>query len=92
MKRPILALLASVILNVGVVGTAPARAAAPDSVTAAVPAPAHHHGHRHHYRDDDDRYGGGHRHHPRDYDGDDDGYDGSGHRRRCSGLIVICLV
>jgi len=90
-KRPILAFLAAVSLNFGVVGTAPARAATPDSMTAAVPTPAHHHGH-HHYRDHDGDYEGGHRHHPRHYDGDGDG-DGDGHhRRRCSGLIVICLV
>jgi hypothetical protein len=97
-KRPILAFLAAVILNVGVVGTAPARAAAPDSVTAATPA--HEHGHRHDYRDrDGDYYDGGHRHHPRHYGDDDgdgygygDGYGDGGHRRRCSGLIVVCLV
>jgi hypothetical protein len=97
-KRPILAFLAAVILNLGVVGTAPARAAAPHSMTAAVPTPAHHHGHRYHHGDDDGYhddgyYDGGHRHHPRHSDGDDDGYGDDGHhRRRCSGLIVVCLV
>ena len=92
MKRPILAFLAAVILNFGVVGTAPARAATPDSTTAAT-TPFHHHGHGHHYGDHDGGYGS-HRHHPRDHDrdGDGDGEDHDGHRRRCVGLIVVCLL
>jgi hypothetical protein len=94
-KRPILAFLAAVTLSFGVFGTAPARAATPDSMTQATPSPAHDHGHRHHYRDHDGDYEGHHRHHYRDYDGDgdsrDDGHDGH-HQRRCAGLIVVCLV
>ena len=43
MKRPILVLLAAAILNIGVVGSTPARAAAP-GVTASTVTPAHHHG------------------------------------------------
>jgi hypothetical protein len=86
-KRPILALLAAVTLSFGVVGTAPARAATPDSTTAAVPTPAHHH----HHDWDHDGYDGGHRHHPRDYDGDYDGDRDGRHRRQCAGLIVVCL-
>ena len=85
MKRPILALLAAVSLSLGVVGTAPARAATPDSVTAAVPTPAHDH-HRHHDGDHDGS--GPHRHHPRDHDGDEH----DGRRRQCAGLIVVCLL
>jgi hypothetical protein len=88
-KRPILVALAAAILNIGVVGSAPARATTPDSTTAAA-TPAHDHGDRHHYRDHDSRYGS-HRHHYRDDDGDDD-YDGHGRRHRCAGLIVICLL
>ena len=87
MKRPILGLLAAATLSLTVVGTAPARAAAPPSAPEAVTAtPAHdddHHGHgdrsgtRHHYRP-------GH-------DDDHDHGDGDGRRRRCAGLIVVCL-
>ena len=88
MKRPILALLAAVTLSFGVVGTAPARAATPDSTTAAVPTPAHHHDHD---GDHDGDYDGGHRHHPLDHDGNHDG-DRHDHRRRCAGLIVVCLL
>jgi hypothetical protein len=96
-KRPILAVLAAVILNAGVFGTAPARATTPDSTTQAMPSPAHEHGHRGH----DD---GHHRHHYRDHDGYGDYRDGEGHegheghdghegrQRRCAGLIVVCLV
>jgi hypothetical protein len=88
-KRPILGLLAAATLSLTAVGTAPARAAAPPSSPQAVAAtPAHdddHHGHgdspghRHHYRPghDSDDHGGG--------DGD------RGRRRRCAGLIVVCL-
>ncbi|HKN91645.1 MAG TPA: hypothetical protein VJ622_15330 [Acidimicrobiia bacterium] len=65
MKRPILVLLAAALLNIGVVGTAPARAAGPDSVTTAVATPDHHHHHhRHHHRGDDgDEHEGRHRCH-----------------------------
>ena len=82
MKRPILLFLAAVILNIGAVGTAPARAATPysTSVATAMPTPDHHHHHGH-----------GHRHH-RDHDGDGEGDDHDGHRRRCVGLIVVCLL
>lgn len=95
MKRPILALLAALSLSVGVFGTAPARAATPDSMTQAVPTPAHDHGHRHDHRERDG-HEDGHRHHPRDGyrhgdgDGHDDGHDGR--HGRCGGLIVICLL
>ncbi|HEV7685932.1 MAG TPA: hypothetical protein VGQ80_05150 [Acidimicrobiia bacterium] len=94
MKRPILAVLAAVILNAGVFGTAAARAAAPDSTAQAMPSPAHEHGHRGHDE-------GHHRHHYRDHDGYGDYRDGDGHegheghdgrQRRCAGLIVVCLV
>jgi hypothetical protein len=88
-KRPILAFLAAVILNFGVVGTAPARAATPDSTTAAA-TPLHHHGHGHH-QGDHDGGSGSHRHHPREHDGDG-GDHGGGHRGRCAGLIVVCLL
>jgi hypothetical protein len=96
-KRPILAVLAAVILNAGIFGAAPARAATPDSTTQATPSPAHHYGHRGHDGDDE----GHHRHHYRDHDGygdyrDGDRYDGrdgrDGRQRRCAGLIVVCLV
>lgn len=83
MKRPILAFLAALTLSIGAFGTLPARAATPDSVTAAIPTPAHHHGHDH------DGYDGPHRHHPRDDDGDE--HDGR-RRRQCAGLIVVCLL
>jgi hypothetical protein len=97
-KRPILAVLAAVILNAGVFGAAPARAATPDSTTQATPSPAHEHGHRHDYRGHDGDDEGHHRHHYRDHDGygdyrDGDGHDGrDGRQRRCAGLIVVCLV
>jgi hypothetical protein len=96
-KRPILGFLAAVTLSFGLVGLSPARATTLDS-TAATAVPAHH-------DDDHDGYkyshphghGSGHRHHPRHHwDGDDDDHDGhdgghDGHRRRCAGLIVVCL-
>ncbi len=87
MKRPILGFLAAAILSLGLLGPPPAQAATSNSATAAAVSPAHH--------DDDDAHKyshpdhqGGTRHH-RDHDGDGDGH---GRRRRCSGLIVICLV
>ena len=89
MKRPILVLLAAAILNIGVVGSTPARAAAP-GVTASTVTPAHHHGHRH--RGDHDGGYDSHRHHPRDRDGDGDGYDGRDGHHRCAGLVVVCLL
>jgi hypothetical protein len=97
-KRPILVLLAAVALNLGVVGSAPARAASPDSPELVTPA-HHHHGRygHHHHSWDHDRYD--HRHHPRDWDddGDDHGdndhnYYGGGHHHHCVGLIAICLL
>jgi len=88
-KRPILGLLAAATLSLTVVGTAPARAAAPPSAPEAVTAtPAH----------DDDSHGHGdrpgHRHHYRPSHGDHDDHDdhdGDGRRRRCAGLVVVCL-
>lgn len=100
MKRPFLGLLAAATLMFGVADIAPAGAAASDTTAAAV-APAHdgdsegpqRYSHPH---------GGGQptRHHDRQFYGgnDDHGYghdgngDGHGRRRRCEGLIVICLV
>jgi len=58
-KRSILLLLAAALLNIGVFGTAPARAAGPDSVTTAVATPDYHH-HHHHHRHRRDRDGDGH--------------------------------
>jgi hypothetical protein len=74
-------LLAAALVNIGVVGTAPAWAAAPQP-TSAVATPDHHHhdGHRHHGRHHEDG-----RH-------DDDGHGhGDGHQHRCVGLVVVCL-
>ena len=89
MKRPILGLLAAATLSLTAVGTAPARAVAPPSAPQAVAAtPAH----------DDDNHGSGespgNRHHYRpshDNDGDGSGDGDRGRRRRCAGLIVVCL-
>ena len=90
MKRPILGLLAAATLSIGVVGTAPAGAAAPSPATATVAATPTH----------DDDHGNRHesRHHPRRYqrpyhgDDHDRGGDGDrGRRRKCDGLIVVCL-
>lgn len=91
MRRRILVLLALASLNIGVVGTAPSGATAAHPTTAAA-TPAHdeHHdrgpGHRRHYRDDHDHDG------DRGYDGDDHGDHDGGHRRRCGGLVVVCLL
>lgn len=95
MKRSILVLLAAATLNIGVVGSAPAQAATPDSYSpATVVTPQHHH--RHHR---DGWWHEGHRHHHDDW-WDDDGYDHhehhegheghDGHDRRCEGLVVVC--
>jgi hypothetical protein len=87
-KRPILGLLAAAIMSLGLLGPSPARAATSNSVTAATVSPAHDgddHGHKYSHPD---RQGGTRWHH-HDHDGDEDGHD---RRRRCSGLIVICLV
>jgi len=89
-KRSILVLLAAALLNIGVVGSAPAQAATPDSYApATVVSPMHHHHHRHHH---DWWYDGYRHHHHHDrYDDDDDwGHDGRHHR--CDGLIVVCLL
>ena len=100
MKRPILGFLAAAILAFGFVGTAPAEAATPDSPTA-IAAPAHgddHDGHKYshpHGRGHPSRHHDRHFHdddHDRDHDHDDHDDDRDrDRRRRCSGLIVICL-
>jgi hypothetical protein len=88
-KRPILGLLAAVLFSYGF-GFSPAQAA-PSSADSAVVTPAHDGGHKHSSED------GAHqpsRHHDRGFHHDDgDDHDGDGHRRRrCEGLIVICLI
>ena len=92
MKRPILVILAAAILNIGVVGTAPARAAGSHPTTAsATPTHDDDHGRGHYHRiDHDDDHHHGHRHHGRHHDGDDDDHDGR--HRRCAGLVVVCLL
>ena len=87
MKRPILGSLAAALLSLGLlVGPSPARAAASNSPTAATVTPAHDtgddHGHKYSHPD---RQG-----HNRVHDGDHD-RDGHDRRKRCSGLIVVCL-
>ena len=101
MKRPLLGFLAAVLMTFGFGGLAPARAAT-SSATAAMATPAH--GGEDHDKSDGYKYShhhnnGSHRAHPRHGDwGDDDDHDHGDHdrghdrRRRCSGLIVICLV
>jgi len=86
-KRSILVLLAAAALNIGVVGSAPAQAATPDSYSpATVVTPQHHH--RHHR---DDWWHDGHRHHHHDDWWDDDDHEHhDGHDRRCEGLVVVC--
>ncbi|HZQ78943.1 MAG TPA: hypothetical protein VFE55_16530 [Acidimicrobiia bacterium] len=86
MKRSILVLLAAVALNIGVVGSAPAQAATPDSYSpATVVTPQHHRHHR------DDWWHDGHRHHHHDDWWDDDDHEHhDGHDRRCEGLVVVC--
>jgi hypothetical protein len=99
-KRPILGFLAAVLLSAGLIGSVPAQAATPDP--AAIVTPAHDSGGGHDHKGDHDGYkyshphgkGSAHRQHPRHDDGghDHDGGHDDGHRRkRCSGLIVICL-
>jgi hypothetical protein len=93
-KRPLLGFLAAVLLTFGFGGLAPARADTPKATTAMA-SPAHggddHDGDHDGYKYSHPHgYGTGHRQHPRHGDGDDDDHDGR--RRRCSGLIVICLV
>ena len=87
MKRPILGFLAAAILSLGLLGPPPAQAATSNSGTAATASPAHHDDHGHKYSHPD-RQGGTRHHH--DHDGDGEGH--GDRRRRCSGLIVICLV
>ena len=95
MKRPLLGFLAAVLMTFGFGGLAPARAAT-SSATAAMATPAH--GGEDHDKGDGHKYShphsnGSHRMHPRhDDDGHDHGDGGHDRRRRCSGLIVICLV
>jgi hypothetical protein len=82
-KRPILGLLAAAMLTISLAGSTPAWAALPQPTAATGATPAHHHDHHDgygHHRD------GGHHHD--DGDGDDEG----GHRRRCRGLVVVCLL
>lgn len=100
MKRPILGFLAALLMGAGLLGSPPARAATSSNVSTAIVAPAHDSGPDH---DDGGGYmyshpqghGSMHRNHPRHGYGDDDhGYDhdGRGRRRRCDGLIVVCLL
>jgi hypothetical protein len=84
-KRPILGLLAAATLSFGIVGTAPAGAAAPSPTTATGATPAH--GDDDHGRHDTRRHGG----YQRPYHGDDDHDGDRGRRRKCDGLIVVCL-
>lgn len=95
MKRPFLGFLAAVLMTFGLGGLAPARAAT-SPATAAMATPAHggddHDDHDGYKYSHPHGYGAGHRHHPRHGDDDHDGHDGHDRRRRCSGLIVICLV
>jgi hypothetical protein len=88
-KRSILVLLAAALLNIGVVGSAPAQAATPDSYSpATVVTPQHHHHRRHHH---DWWYDGYRHHHHHDDWWDDDDYDHhDGRDRRCEGLVVVC--
>jgi hypothetical protein len=70
------------MLTISLAGSTPAWAALPQPTAATGATPAHHHDH--------DRYG---HHHDRGHhhdDGDDD--DEGGHRRRCHGLVVVCLL
>ena len=89
MKRPILGLLAAALLSFGLGGLSPARAATPNSPSRAVVTPAHDDDHHDGYKYSHPHHQGGTRHHGDDDYGDDDGHDG--HRRRCAGLIVVCL-
>ena len=88
MKRPILGSLAAAIVSLGLLaGPSPARAATSNAPTAATVTPAHDtgddHGHKYSHRD---RQGSSRRHdRDHDHDGDRD------RRKRCSGLIVVCL-
>jgi hypothetical protein len=93
-KRPILGLLAAATLSLGVVGTAPAQAAAPASLSAPASTPAHgdddrrddHRFTRQHGHGDRDHHRGRHR----DHDGDRDHHR---RQRRCEGhLVAICLL
>jgi len=87
-KRPILGLLAAALLSFGLGGLSPARAATPNSSNR--PVVTHHDGDDHDgYKYSHPYHQGGTRHHGDDDYGDDDGHDG--HRRRCAGLIVVCL-
>ena len=100
MKRPILALLAAAILSLGLLGSSPAQAAASNSPTAVAMTPAHdngddEHGHKYshpHHQGGTRVHDGHHDHDHDDHDDDHDGRNGHDRRRRCSGLIVICLV
>ena len=86
MKRSILVLLAAALLNIGVLGSAPAQAATPDSYSPGTAvSPMHHH--RHH----DDWWHDGDRHHHH-HDGDDDDWGHDGRHHQCDGLIVVCLL
>ena len=80
MKRPILGLLAAAMLTISLAGSTPAWAALPQLAAAPGATPAHHHDH--------DSYGHHRGYHHDDGDGDDEG----GHRRRCHGLVVVCLL
>jgi hypothetical protein len=51
----------------------------------------HHDGYKYSHPDSDGYHA--HRDHPRHGDDDDhDDHDGHGRRRRCEGLIVVCLI
>jgi len=97
-KRSILGLLAAAFLASGVISAPSAWAQTRPSALAAIQSLEHHHdrgdGHDRYWRgrdehhrswrgDDHDRY----------WDRDDEGDEDGGHhgRRRCSGLVVVCL-
>lgn len=93
--RRILGLLAAAILGVGLLGTAPTSSATSDLPTAAA-SPGHDHEDGYKYSHPHG-HGHGTRHHDRNFHDDDDhddhdDHDGHGRRRRCEGLIVVCLV
>jgi hypothetical protein len=91
-KRSILVLLAAAVLNIGVVGSAPAQASTPDSYApATVVTPQHHHHRRDGWWHDGDRHH--HDHDGWDHDGwDHDGWRHDGRHHHCDGLVVVCLL
>jgi len=85
-KRPILGSLAAAVLSLGLLGASPVLAGTPRAQAAATVAPAHDTGEDHGHKYSARHGQGGTRHH----DHDDD-HDHGDRRRRCSGLIVVCL-